>query len=195
MAGSREHAGYSKGGVPLVYGKPCPNGHEGRRLSSTNRCYDCTLQRQRYYDGIGDLPKRQPRDCRVCGGRLNVSDKGNPVEFCSVKCRNKSSYWTKREHHINRHREWAYRVKYGITTDDFDRMLKDQGYKCKVCGSKRAARSRFNFFHVDHCHDTGKVRGLLCGRCNISMGAFNDDPNLLEVAASYLRGDLGWPTL
>jgi hypothetical protein len=51
---------------------------------------------------------------------------------------------------------------------------------CEICGS--AARK-----HIDHCHDTGRIRGILCSNCNIGVGSFDDNPDLLERAAAYLR--------
>jgi hypothetical protein len=78
---------------------------------------------------------------------------------------------------------WAH---YRMTPEDYELMLHFQGGCCKICGSSdpkmRGAR-----FHVDHCHTTGKIRGLLCGPCNVGLGAFSDDTGTLEAAIRYLN--------
>ena len=61
-------------------------------------------------------------------------------------------------------------------------MVEDQQCKCKICGNKPQKP-----LHVDHCHETKKVRGLLCHQCNVALGHMNDDPQRLEKAISYLN--------
>lgn len=65
-----------------------------------------------------------------------------------------------------------YRRLYGITPEDYDRMLAEQGGCCAVCGSDKPGGKppRDVRFHVDHCHVTGKARGLLCVSCNVHIG-------------------------
>jgi hypothetical protein len=82
-------------------------------------------------------------------------------------------------------RRYNLKKAYGITLEDYDRMLSDQGGKCAICGTDNPG-SNETHFHVDHDHDTRKVRGLLCERCNIGIGYF-DTPVSLERAANYLR--------
>jgi hypothetical protein len=75
---------------------------------------------------------------------------------------------------------------YGITVDDYYVMLEKQNYRCAICDSesnKNAAREKM---FIDHCHETGKVRGLLCSKCNIALGNFDDDIKTLKRAISYL---------
>lgn len=75
------------------------------------------------------------------------------------------------------------RRTYGITLEQYEEILRDQGGGCAICGAVPDQRS----LDVDHCHETGAVRGLLCGSCNNGIGRFQDDPDLLEQAAEYLR--------
>jgi len=75
---------------------------------------------------------------------------------------------------------------YGITLDDYNQMLTEQNDCCAICKTTEPG-GKHGKFMVDHCHDTGKVRGLLCKRCNIGLGEFNDDTSLLEKAVLYLR--------
>lgn len=76
---------------------------------------------------------------------------------------------------------------YGITLEEYDEMVAIQGGRCAICNkvptstghtSKRLA--------VDHCHATGVVRGLLCHRCNITIGMIEDRPELLDRMRRYL---------
>lgn len=77
---------------------------------------------------------------------------------------------------------------FGITQEDYDRMLEAQNGQCKICGSdKPDASGRKKNFHVDHDHVTGKVRGLLCHNCNVGLGNFRDSSELMKKAASYLN--------
>lgn len=79
--------------------------------------------------------------------------------------------------------------RYGLTPSQYDDLLASQDGCCAICGDPpdpngvRAA-SRL---HVDHCHETGRVRGLLCVRCNPALGLFHDRPGLLRAAADYLE--------
>lgn len=88
-----------------------------------------------------------------------------------------------------RHNETAMRCKYGITRDDFDRMSTAQGDVCAICGRTETRRNKNGVYrlHIDHDHETGRIRALLCHHCNAGLGHFKDDPKLLEAAAAYLR--------
>lgn len=79
--------------------------------------------------------------------------------------------------------------RYGVTLDWFESKLAEQDGRCMVCGAtpdpngvKAAAR-----LHVDHDHETGAVRDLLCTRCNQGLGYFRDNPKLLRKAAEYIE--------
>lgn len=73
---------------------------------------------------------------------------------------------------------------YGLSVEQFDKMLVDQNNQCKICqvvldGGKKT--------HIDHCHETGLIRGLLCNHCNIGIGHFKHSPELLIKAAEYCK--------
>lgn len=74
----------------------------------------------------------------------------------------------------------ALKNLYGITLEQWDRMLLRQGGRCAICEQPCPD------LHVDHCHATGKIRGLLCGSCNNGLGRFADEPERLRAAARYL---------
>lgn len=75
---------------------------------------------------------------------------------------------------------------YGITINDYNRMLEEQDFECKICGKKHQEEPAQHRLHIDHNHITGKVRGLLCKRCNTAIGAFDDNVPRLYNAIHYL---------
>ena len=75
--------------------------------------------------------------------------------------------------------------RYGITAQQYDEMLKNQDYGCAICGTKKNGRKKN--FAIDHDHETGVVRSLLCTQCNAGLGNYRDSPNLLRKAANYLE--------
>ena len=88
----------------------------------------------------------------------------------------------RRHYHKDVRRTKNSRLKrsYGLTTEDLERMTAEQGGRCASCGDVKA-------LHVDHCHRSGKVRGLLCSLCNVGIGFFRDDPERLKAAIAYLN--------
>ena len=90
---------------------------------------------------------------------------------------------------------WLKR-KYGMTPSDLDALFDVQGRVCAICKTDdppKQGRQR-KLWHVDHCHKTGVVRGILCGHCNRALGSFRDNPELLHAAIEYLaRGAITIP--
>ncbi|MBM2616135.1 endonuclease VII domain-containing protein [Actinoplanes sp. LDG1-06] len=99
------------------------------------------------------------------------------------------------------------REKYGISVEDYDRMRAGQRYRCAICGrheddlpASKAGRPRLDGLPtaiafklvVDHCHDTGRVRGLLCVGCNAAIGHFRHDEATVRAALAYLA--IPYPT-
>lgn len=87
-----------------------------------------------------------------------------------------------REYHAAK-RENRMAEKYGVSKEQLALMEEKQGGLCAICG--KANRS-YRRLCIDHCHTSGKVRGLLCDGCNTGLGAFKDSPELLNRAISYL---------
>ena len=85
-------------------------------------------------------------------------------------------------------RDGVYQRKYGISLGQYQSMFQAQNGACCICGTSnpKGHGSKNSRFSVDHCHRTGKVRGLLCHHCNIGIGAFGDDPAKLNKAIEYL---------
>lgn len=80
------------------------------------------------------------------------------------------------------------RQAYGITVEEYDQLLAAQGGGCAICGATTPGRKRHKYLAVDHCHESGTVRGILCDFCNTGLGSFRDDPALLLAAIKYLGG-------
>ncbi len=70
--------------------------------------------------------------------------------------------------------------KYGVTPDQVDKLSAKQEHKCAICGDLKPLR-------IDHCHASGKVRGLLCHNCNTALGHFRDNTDTLKKAIRYVR--------
>jgi hypothetical protein len=87
----------------------------------------------------------------------------------------------------SRESERSYTLKkYGLTIDTFDAMLSAQGHNCACC-KRKSPGGAHDSWHVDHCHSTGAVRGLLCYHCNVGIGHLGDNLNGLIQAVEYLR--------
>ena len=85
---------------------------------------------------------------------------------------------------INR-RNWL-RTEYGLSLEDYGQMLKKQDHKCAICKTDETDVFK-QVLYVDHCHNTGKIRGLLCMQCNAGLGKFKDSLDMLEAAKDYLK--------
>lgn len=82
----------------------------------------------------------------------------------------------------------SFRLKnnYGLSLEDYDNMLASQNGVCKTCGTDKPGGSKGVYFHVDHCHKTGKIRGLLCSACNSILGLAKDNTKTLLNLAKYI---------
>jgi hypothetical protein len=89
----------------------------------------------------------------------------------------------RRYRHMNKEKCELTRIKrvFGLLPDVYLGMVEGQKGKCFICGHTE------DRLHIDHCHKTGFVRKLLCHRCNIALGLFQDDPSVVYSAAKYLE--------
>lgn len=117
------------------------------------------------------------RACRRCGGTDRY--KNGTCVACNTEFSKKRYLANKEEWFVSR-----LRRTYGITIEQFEEMLEVQAGLCAICTEPMVPGKGT---HVDHCHSTGRVRGLLCQHCNRGLGYFRDSPLLLEGAAPYLK--------
>ena len=104
-----------------------------------------------------------------------------------IECKilNSANYYKKNTDQIkNKVRNYNYIKDYGITIADYDKLFAKQNGFCAICGSDKGWRNYR--LAVDHNHETGEVRGLLCDNCNTGLGMFKDNPSLLAKAINYL---------
>ena len=94
-----------------------------------------------------------------------------------------------------RNRLWR---EYGLLVTDYERMMTEQSGQCKICRmpaeenvKRNKGKRTLPGLDVDHSHSTGKVRGLLCFKCNMGLAAFRDRPELLSAAIEYLEATSG----
>jgi len=98
----------------------------------------------------------------------------------------KDHYWRNRDKLLEGNREYRYMRNYGLTLERFDEMRAEQNHRCYICNAHEA-EEHLEVLNVDHDHETGEVRKLLCSLCNKGLGLFKDSPALLENASAYLR--------
>lgn len=118
------------------------------------------------------------------GRRPNGYSKSNckPCEAARARAWHANNKdWVRRKN-----RETALKRYYGITPEQYAQMLELQDGKCLVCGSTGNSESDTPLA-VDHCHDTMRIRGLLCAPCNMGLGHFRDDTSLMRLAIAYLE--------
>ena len=99
--------------------------------------------------------------------------------------------WQRKSRAANRdyYKNADLRKNYGVTLDWYNAKHDEQNGLCAICARPETAviRGKTIALAVDHCHDTGKVRGLLCRSCNNAIGAFEHDPDMLFAAIAYLE--------
>ena len=103
----------------------------------------------------------------------------------------RKNYHQKHYHSVReKHRVNSRKCLYGLSNEQFEKLLLTQGGKCKICyvvlDQSFGLHHKHNKLVVDHCHITGKVRGLLCTMCNKGIGLLKDDPEIVMAAYIHL---------
>ena len=171
------------------------------RILETKVCTQCDIEKP-----LSDFGKHKcmldgiRSDCKACGVKAAVAyykkhpEKKNAInktyrtkhkEKVNALCRKHRNMPKNKAKQIAYIRNWTLKNTYGITTDDYNDMFIEQGGSCAICGTHQGELKKR--LHVDHCHDTGKVRGLLCDGCNIALGRFKDNLDILHNAIKYLE--------
>ena len=132
------------------------------------------------------------RKCSKCKQKKHKTefykDKSQKTGLCSIciECQKKKDKgrWSSENGRTTTLRT-HYKKRYGITLEDYDNILESQSGKCAICDSDSPGGKKGRFA-VDHDHETKKIRGLLCGTCNILLGHSKDNTNILLKAIQYL---------
>ena len=180
--------------VDQVRGRPalrcgeCKRGRRRIKVRPKVRCVDCLTE----FDPPGHTG-RPPERCESC----RKEHRARAEREKTARWRKENAEYVRaydREYQARRRLDPNYRAqrseaemvrKYGMTMADFEALLAKQGGVCAICeGPPNGPGKRF---HVDHCHNSNAVRGLLCGRCNTAIGLLGDDPERAEKVAAYLR--------
>lgn len=121
--------------------------------------------------------------CKKCN-ELKSDDRFEQFRHQCKDCRNarRKEYGTRSGTGLKNYR---LRNLYGIDLETYNKMLQEQNGVCKICRGED--NGPWKTFAVDHCHTTGKVRGLLCAKCNKGLGQFNDDTDLMQKAIEYIK--------
>jgi len=149
---------------------------------------------------LADTTKRCPR-CNEVKGLFAFTipqtgkRAGMPVSQCKT-CRAETARQANAgDETLYRRVQWPskLRTKYGIEPEEYYAMLEAQGGGCALCKASTPSdrhykrRGKAEMFHVDHCHATGRVRGLLCHLCNRALGLIRDNADLADRMSAYLR--------
>ena len=132
----------------------------------TKKCTKCGIEKQ--MEGFYKKPN---------GGK-------NGRASACIECyrARKKSVWVLTPERSEMQRRNHYKRKYGITVDEYEALLEAQGGKCKICGREPTKKR----LHLDHCHKTGTIRGLLCSKCNAGLGLLGEDVERFLLAIEYI---------
>ena len=122
--------------------------------------------------------------CNTCNETKNNEEFYIRNLSCKSCCHLKSKKWAKLnpEKVKESSRKTKLKQKYGITESQYETMFDEQKGVCAICKTPHTRRA----LNVDHCHETGQVRDLLCDRCNLVLGLVKDDTSLLDTMSDYL---------
>jgi hypothetical protein len=123
--------------------------------------------------------------CSTCKEEKPLTEFYNRKSNCKI-CSNKATTQWKKDNkekdRITRQKS-KLKAKYGITLEQYETMVEEQKGVCYICKSENPTRK----LNVDHCHKTGKIRRLLCDKCNMTLGLINDSQELLKQFIFYLK--------
>lgn len=159
---------YKRRGRPCGYAakcKDCRNQYHANYIKTPKGQYSLKESSRKYWLKYGkeyskDPAKRAIKNAAVA--KYHKSEKG---------------IQKRRDHHL--------RSKYGITIAEYNAIFESQNKSCAICGYQGENKN----FHLDHNHQTGKVRGILCNPCNGALGLMRDNIETLEKAIQYLRDE------
>lgn len=151
---------------------------ECKRPSTTTSCEGCTNARKEKR-----LERLRNKQCVSC-----TKPNENGKDQCDDCCRKENERCKENLRTPDKYRRWkSSQLKhlYGITIEEYEEILEGQNYACEIC--QKAIGCKDNRPYVDHDHETGALRGLLCQNCNSVLGLAHDLPEVLRRAANYIE--------
>lgn len=158
-------------------------------ISDLRECKKCKKEKPlQDFTKNSRLPSGYTNECKEChNAYLKNRRDGNPEVYEKIKAQ--GARWRSDNPDADR-RKYLFR-KFNITLEEYQDMLDKQGGVCGICGKEetvvRRSKSGKEMLAVDHCHTTGKIRGLLCFRCNTALGALGDSLEEIQRVVDYLK--------
>jgi Recombination endonuclease VII len=162
---------------------------------TSRTCYTCKIEKP-----LEEFPRRKDKplghgyQCKVCNyAAVTKWRHANREKAAAQVARYQKKYPEKvvayqlkwRKANPRSFKNSVLKCTHGITLEQYEEMLTAQNGRCAICDTSEP-RGRHGVFHVDHCHETSVIRGLLCHGCNLSIGHFHHDPLILQAAIRYL---------
>lgn len=189
---SADHAAFL--GEKLYFtGKKCRHGHLSPRYTSSSNCVECieekrgiTIRNKRGKSSVRNSEDQALAEAALSAGeKVYKSKKSCPSGHTIRRVSTNNCVECEYERNLKRKdaARWSrYKKLYNLSANDFNRMMDEQSGFCKICECQLTLAS----IHVDHCHKSGQVRGLLCSRCNQAIGLMDEDPYRFDKAKQYL---------
>jgi len=158
---------------------------------TSRKCFSCKIIKD-----INDFCKNRRNKCgynykckNCCSITRKEYTKNNKEKLKKnyhEKYREKNLIYSKTPLARERAKKSRLKTRYGLSVEDFERMKDSQKGVCAICKLPETFKQNFDL-SVDHNHDTGQVRGLLCNRCNVSLGLMQENINFLENMIEYIK--------
>lgn len=135
--------------------------------------YCSTHEHRMYRHGTSEIPA--PTDICLSEGCSRRTNRSKDPDYCWEHSEDGTRFLLRKK---------ARRL--GVNPDDVEKYFNDHDGLCDICDNPQSDK-RFETLCIDHDHETGELRGLLCSKCNMAVGLLDDNPDLLRTAADYLE--------
>lgn len=152
-------------------------------VSESKICSKCSETKsldQFYYHKSRNWYEGRCKTCAIKKTMENNQKHSNRTNKSNLEWRNRNPEKIKEIYRVSN-----LKRKFNLSIEDYNKMFFDQKGRCKICDKHQNQFKKA--LAVDHCHTTGKIRGLLCASCNTAIGHLKDDVNLLAKAINYLK--------
>lgn len=157
-----------------------------REETGEKTCNDCEETKSVEEFGWVTISSKNPyrkraNRCRECAARWRREDRKKKPDVYRAQNKRYASKSPKRR------RDYFLRKTYGISLEEYEALAESQMGRCAICGEKPSGEGNNKVLHVDHCHETGNNRELLCSKCNTGIGQFMEDVEVMKKAIAYLE--------